>query len=59
MIDLLDINVWLALIDKRHVHHMAASRYGRIDRFKVVRFVASRPTGFCAYAPSPVWCQTR
>lgn len=27
MNDLLDINVWLALIDKRHVHHLAASHY--------------------------------
>ena len=27
MSDLLDINVWLALIDKRHIHHPAASRY--------------------------------
>lgn len=27
MNDLPDINVWLALIDKRHVHHLAASRY--------------------------------
>ena len=27
MNDLPDINVWLALIDKRHVHHAAASRY--------------------------------
>jgi toxin-antitoxin system PIN domain toxin len=27
MNDLLDINVWLALVDKRHVHHPSASRY--------------------------------
>jgi len=27
MTDLLDINVWLALVDKRHIHHPAASRY--------------------------------
>ncbi len=27
MNDLPDINVWLALIDQRHVHHSAASRY--------------------------------
>ncbi len=27
MNDLLDINVWLALVDKRHIHHPAASRY--------------------------------
>ena len=27
MNDLLDVNVWLALVDKRHVHHLAASRY--------------------------------
>jgi toxin-antitoxin system PIN domain toxin len=27
MNDLPDINVWLALIDKRHVHHLAASHY--------------------------------
>jgi hypothetical protein len=27
MNDLLDVNVWLALIDKRHVHHPVASRY--------------------------------
>jgi len=27
MNDLLDINVWLALVDKRHVNHPAASRY--------------------------------
>jgi uncharacterized protein len=25
--DLLDINVWLALVDKRHVQHQAASQY--------------------------------
>jgi predicted nucleic acid-binding protein len=27
MNDLLDINVWLALIDKRHIHHLVASQY--------------------------------
>lgn len=27
MNDLLDINVWLALIDKRHTHHAIAARY--------------------------------
>lgn len=27
MNDLLDVNVWLALIDKRHVHHPVVSRY--------------------------------
>lgn len=27
MNDLPDINVWLALIDKRHVHHLTASHY--------------------------------
>jgi len=25
--DLLDVNVWLALVDKRHVHHPVAARY--------------------------------
>lgn len=27
MHDLLDVNVWLALVDKRHVHHPVAARY--------------------------------
>ncbi len=27
MNDLPDINIWLALIDKRHIHHALASRY--------------------------------
>jgi toxin-antitoxin system PIN domain toxin len=27
MMDLLDINLWLALVDKRHVHHSLAQAY--------------------------------
>jgi toxin-antitoxin system PIN domain toxin len=27
MIDLLDVNLWLALVDKRHVHHPVAKAY--------------------------------
>lgn len=27
MIDLLDVNVWLALVDENHTHHRAASHY--------------------------------
>lgn len=27
MNDLLDVNVWLALVDKRHTHHAVAARY--------------------------------
>jgi len=27
MTDLLDINVWLALVDENHIHHTTAKQY--------------------------------
>lgn len=38
MIDLPDINVWLALIDQRHVQHQAARRYWETQRAETLAF---------------------
>lgn len=39
MIDLLDVNLWLALVDQRHVHHSLARDYWNENR--------SRQSAFC------------
>ncbi len=46
MTDLLDINVWLALIDKRHVQHQAASRYWEEQAAETLAFCRVTSLGF-------------
>lgn len=44
--DLLDINVWLALVDKRHVQHQAASRYWETQAAETLAFCRVTALGF-------------
>lgn len=53
MTDLLDINVWLALIDKRHVHHLAAARYWEQDAAKELAFCRVTMMGFLRLSTNP------
>jgi toxin-antitoxin system PIN domain toxin len=46
VIDLPDINVWLALVDKRHVHHLAASQYWQKDAAETLAFCRVTMLGF-------------
>jgi toxin-antitoxin system PIN domain toxin len=44
--DLPDINVWLALVDKRHVHHQAASHYWETRASESLAFCRVTAMGF-------------
>jgi uncharacterized protein len=44
--DLLDINVWLTLVDKRHVQHEAASRYWEEQAAETLAFCRVTSLGF-------------
>ena len=44
--DLLDINVWLALVDKRHAQHQAASRYWETQACETLAFCRVTALGF-------------
>lgn len=46
MIDLPDVNVWLALVDKRHVHHLVASQYWQKDAAEKLAFCRVTMMGF-------------
>lgn len=46
MTDLPDINVWLALVDKRHAHHQAASRYWETQAAEKLAFCSVTALGF-------------
>lgn len=52
MTDLPDINVWLALVDKRHVHHVAAKRYWEEDIPKTLAFCRITMLGFLRLSTS-------
>lgn len=53
MTDLLDINVWLALVDKRHAHHLAASRYWEEDAAEALAFCRITSMGFLRLSTHP------
>lgn len=44
--DLLDINVWLALVDEGHVHHRAAARYWEASANRSLCFCRVTMLGF-------------
>jgi uncharacterized protein len=46
MIDLLDINVWLALVDQRHVHHSLAYDYWQRNQSRKAAFCRVTMLGF-------------
>ena len=46
MTDIPDINVWLALVDKRHAHHQAASRYWETQAAETLAFCRVTALGF-------------
>jgi len=46
MTDLLDVNVWLALTDARHVHHSAARQYWENEASEMVVFCRVTMLGF-------------
>jgi len=46
MTDLLDVNVWLALTDARHVHHLAALDYWENQAAEVIVFCRVTMLGF-------------
>ena len=60
MNDLLDVNVWLALIDQRHVHHALAARYWADPTVRSRAFCRVTANAFlrlCTYAkvvPDPL-----
>ncbi len=53
MNDLPDINVWLALIDKRHVHHLAASQYWADTTVQTRAFCRITANGFLRLSTHP------
>jgi uncharacterized protein len=46
MIDLLDVNVWIALVDRRHVHHQEALKYWDNSKAESVAFCRLTMLGF-------------
>jgi toxin-antitoxin system PIN domain toxin len=50
MIDLLDVNVWLALVDENHVHHDAAQAYWQRQAAESVAFCRVSLLGFLRLA---------
>ena len=50
MIDLPDVNVWLALADENHIHHIAAQSYWRDEAAASVGFCRISMLGFLRLA---------
>ncbi len=53
MMDLLDINLWVALVDKRHVHHPLAQAYWSQNGANQFVFCLTTMLGFLRLATSP------
>jgi len=53
MIDLPDVNVWLALIDKRHIHHATAARYWADTAVRSRAFCRITANGFLRLSTHP------
>ncbi len=52
MTDLLDINLWLALVDKRHIHHPVAQAYWSQNGASQFAFCRMTMLGFLRLATS-------
>jgi toxin-antitoxin system PIN domain toxin len=50
MIDLPDVNVWLALVDENHIHHASAQRYWQHQAAASVAFCRVSMLGFLRLA---------
>lgn len=53
MSDLLDVNLWLALVDKRHVHHSLAHDYWSKSGGKQIAFCRITMMGFLRVCTNP------
>jgi toxin-antitoxin system PIN domain toxin len=53
MIDLLDVNVWLALVDQRHVHYPLALTYWNQNEATQLAFCRTTMLGFLRLTTSP------
>jgi uncharacterized protein len=53
MIDLLDINLWVALVDQRHIHHPIAQAYWAENGANPFAFCRITMLGFLRLATSP------
>ena len=53
MTDLLDINVWLALVDENHIHHSRAVVYWQNESFPEVAFCRVTALGFLRLSTHP------
>jgi predicted nucleic acid-binding protein len=53
MIDLLDVNIWLALVDQRHVHHHVAHDYWSRHGAHQFAFCRTTMQGFLRLATNP------
>jgi toxin-antitoxin system PIN domain toxin len=53
MMDLLDVNLWVALVDKRHVHHSLAEAYWSQNGANQLAFCRITMLGFLRLTTSP------
>lgn len=53
MIDLLDINVWLALTEENHAHHARAAQYWQHDAQEEIAFCRTTMLGFLRLCTHP------
>lgn len=53
MSDLLDVNVWVALVDKRHIHHPLAKAYWSQNWANQFAFCRTTMLGFLRLSTSP------
>lgn len=51
--DLPDLNVWLALVDRRHAHHARAERYWREEAAASIGFCGVSLTGLLRLGTNP------
>ncbi len=51
--DILDINVWLALVDRNHVHHAPAARYWEEIADAQIAFTRASMMGFLRLSSQP------
>lgn len=52
--DILDINVWLALVDRNHVHHAPAARYWEEIADVQIAFTRASMMGFLRLSSQPL-----
>jgi predicted nucleic acid-binding protein len=56
MIDLLDVNLWVALVDKRHPYHPLAEAYWSENGMSRCAFCRITMLGFLRLCTSPTAC---